>query len=63
MSGISDVLYGLRSVSAWQDRGRTDDIYIRFAGAAARLVNALMVAVSIVAIARTVPRNGSTVGR
>ena len=43
--------------------GRTDNIGIRFAAAVALLFNVLMVVVAIVAIARTVPRDGSHVGR
>lgn len=43
--------------------GRMDDIGIRFAGTVAPMFNGLMVAVAMVAIARTVPRDGPDVGR
>jgi DHA2 family multidrug resistance protein-like MFS transporter len=43
--------------------GRTDNISIRFAGAIALLFNVLMVAVAMIAIARTVPRDGPAIGR
>jgi DHA2 family multidrug resistance protein-like MFS transporter len=59
LSGLEGELVPLSDVFL----GRTDNIDFRFAGAVALLFNVLMVAVAMVAIARTVPRDGPDVGR
>ena len=55
LSGLEGDFVGLSDVFL----GRTDNIDIRFAGAVALRFNVLMVAVAMVAIARTVPRHDS----
>ena len=59
LSGLEGELVPLSDVFL----GRSDNIDIRLAGAVALLFNVLMVAVAMVAIARTVPRDGPDVGR
>ena len=59
LSGLGGELVPLSDVFL----GRTDNIDIRFAGAVALLFNVLMVAVAMVAIARTVPGDDRDVGR
>jgi MFS transporter, DHA2 family, multidrug resistance protein len=61
-TALSDLEGGLNPLSE-VFLGRTDNINIRFAGAVALLFNVLMVAVAMVAIARTVPRHDGGVGR
>ncbi len=58
LSGLGGELVPLSDVFL----GRTDNVDIRFAGAVALLFNVLMVVVAMVAIARTVPRRGASVG-
>src|SRR2546430_14321927 len=58
LSGLEGELVPLSDVFL----GRSDNIDIRLAGAVALLFNVLMVAVAMVAIARTVPRDGQ-IGR
>ena len=59
LSGLGGELVALSDVFL----GRTDNIDIRFAGAVALLFNVLMVAVAMVAIARTVAGDDRDVGR
>jgi hypothetical protein len=59
LSGLEGELESLSHVFL----GGADNIDIRFAGAVALLFNALMVAVAMVAIARTVPRHDPGLGR